>query len=138
MGNVPNSNLLAKFAAPSIISILDARDIAIENGRLTNLGNVAPQLPPRAADDFLFLSIFEGNFARTDRILRNDNDVNGDAISIVSVPEFTNAGNPVTFDGDSISVTGNVITPDLYDWVPYTIEDSSGLTSTAILHLDLN
>lgn len=138
MGSIPGSNLLSKFAAPSILSMQIARDIGITNGHLPNLGNVAPQLPPRAMDDYLILDIFDGNVETSTVILRNDNDVNGDAISIISVPEFSNAGNPVTFDGDSITVTGNVITPDLYDWVPYTIEDSSGLTSTAILHLDLN
>ena len=127
-----NNNPLGKFAAPSIRAILPIRDIAFNAGHIDNLGNIAPPLPPRAADDVITLSL---NSSKTLDPLLNDNDVNNNAITIISAQSITNAGNLVTIENNRIRIESVAEAVNGYDWFRYTIEDSSGLTATAVVHI---
>jgi len=108
------------------------RDIAFNAGHIDNLGNIAPPLPPRAADDVITLSL---NSSKTLDPLLNDNDVNNNAITIISAQSITNAGNLVTIENNRIRIESVAEAVNGYDWFRYTIEDSSGLTATAVVHI---
>lgn len=127
-----NNNPFGKFAAPSIAKILPVRDDSFSRGHLEALGNIAPQLPPRAADDMVNITLGSSQVVLP---LQNDNDVNNDDIALVSVQNVTNAGNPISVNGNSITIAANVNPSGGYDWFRYTIEDTSGLISTAVVHI---
>ena len=67
----------------------------------------------------------------------NDNDVNGDGITLLSIPNQTNLGNSLTKNGNSVTlnVSNN---SDGYDWFRYTIEDDTRLTSDAVVHIEID
>ena len=129
-----SGNGLSKFASPAIQKILEQR-IQRANDHLDNLGNVAPSLPPRAGDDIVRVS---GNSSTVIQPLGNDNDVNGDSISVSSVPNQTNAGNTLTRNGNSVTLNVSNTPADGYDWFRYTIEDDTGLTSDGVVHIEID
>ena len=131
---IMSGNGLSKFASPAIQKILEQR-IQRANDHLDNLGNVAPSLPPRAGDDIVRVS---GNSSTVIQPLGNDNDVNGDSISVSSVPNQTNAGNTLTRNGNSVTLNVSNTPADGYDWFRYTIEDDTGLTSDGVVHIEID
>ena len=128
---IMSGNALGKFSSPGIQKILEQRNLRASE-HLDNLGNVAPSLPPRAGDDLVTVS---GSSTTVIQPLDNDNDVNGDGISVSSVPGQTNAGNGLVRNGNSVTLNVSTIPSDGYDWFRYTIQDSSGLTSDAVVHI---
>jgi len=130
---IMSGNRFGKFASAGVQLILNERE-STADAHLDNLGNFAPSLPPRAGDDLVTV---DGNSLTVIEPLSNDNDVNGESISISSVPNQTNAGNSLTLNGDSVTLDVNTTPDDGYDWFRYTIQDESGQTSDAVVHINI-
>ncbi|MDP0490406.1 MAG: LamG-like jellyroll fold domain-containing protein [Verrucomicrobiota bacterium JB023] len=135
---INSGNGLAKMSAPEAELALGERDDAI--AVLTNLGTTAPSLPPRAADDRLTIDSILAGQSLTVSPLDNDNDANGESLSIVSVDS-------TTFLGASVSLVSATDTLEVsfpssyaygYDYFRYQISDQSGRTSTAVVHLQMS
>ena len=128
-----SGNGLSKFVSPCINRIIIERNsVALQH--LDKLGNVAPQLPPRAGDDVVSVGV---NGSIVIRPLDNDNDVNGQTLSLDEVPSSTHAGNTLSVQGNTVTLNVSKDTSDSYDWFRYTIKDSSGLSSSAVVHIQL-
>ncbi len=133
---INSGNGLAKMSAPEVEKALSERDDAISV--ITNLGTTAPDMPPRAGDDRVISdSVFFGQTFTVDA-LANDNDSNGESVSIVSV-------DPTSLNGASVLVSGNTFQVTLpvsyaygYDNFRYQITDESGRTSSAVVHLQMS
>ena len=131
---IMSGNGLSKFASAAMEDILNER-YQVADEHLENLGNVAPQLPPRAGDDLATVSL---NSSIDIFPLDNDNDVNGESISLLSVPAETFAGNTLTVsDQNTVTLQATVNTSDGYDWFRYSMQDESGLISEAVVHIRL-
>lgn len=130
---INSGNGLAKMSAPEMERVLVERDDAISV--LTNLGTTAPNMPPRAADDRLIIeTVFPGQ-TFTVQPLANDNDSNGDRLSIVSVDSKSLLGATISRSGDNFRVNFPSSYPFGYDSFRYQISDESGRTSSAVVHL---
>ncbi len=127
-----SGNGLSKFASAGISRLVTHRNSRATQ-HLDKLGNVAPPLPPRAADDVVYLD--SSQFSVSFNPLNNDNDVNGESIRIHSVAEKSTGGLDVSFnDNEVIFVNPEQYTGE-YDYIYYTIVDESGLQSTANIHI---
>ena len=132
---INSGNGLAKMSAPELELALQERDR--RTSVLTNLGTTAPDMPPRAADDILEgVSVLTGQKLIV-RPLANDNDSNGESLSIVAVDSASNLGASVSLNNNTNAVT--ITVPGSYafgyDFFRYQISDESGRTSTAVVHL---
>ena len=133
---IMSGNGLAKMSSPELEAGLQERDDAISV--LTNLGTSAPNMPPRAGDDRLIIdNVFPGQTLSVQPLV-NDNDSNGDAINIISVDS-------TTLRGASVSRSNNIVNISFpnnysfgYDNFRYRISDSTGRTSTAVVHLQMS
>ncbi len=126
---INSGNDLAKMSGPELELVLEHRTNRL--AFLVNLGTPSIPLPPRAADDSLVIE--SGTSNATFSVLANDNDANGQALSIVSFDQQTQRGLTVTRNGNQL-VVGNPVAPG-YDFFRYQIQDAGGQTSSAVCHL---
>ena len=133
---INSGNGLAKMSAPEIERVLVERDRKI--AVLTNLGNAAPAVPPRAAD-FLMERIVVPGGAEIDIFpLSNDSDSNGDSISILTVDSSSQNGATISIAPGNqhlkVNFPASYVFSD-FDYFRYQIVDSTGRTSTAVVHM---
>ena len=133
---INSGNGLAKMSAPEMELALSERDGVLNI--LTSLGTTAPNLPPRAADDRLELTdILIGEVFEV-QPLANDNDANGESLSIVSYDSTTLLGASVSItSGDALRISFPSSYAAGYDYLRYQISDESGRTSSAVVHINM-
>lgn len=129
---INSGNSLGKMSAPEIEKVLSHRDARL--AFLDNLGNTAPPLPPRAADDRLVVE--PGSGATLVSVLENDNDVNGDTLSLTSFDSLSELGAIISAGGaNQLSVTAPADFLATDDSFSYRISDPAGFQSSARVHL---
>ena len=135
---INSGNGLAKMSAPEMEKALAERQDA--RSVLSNLGTTAPDMPPRAADDRLVVNNGIDGQPIVIEPLANDNDSNGESLTIVSVDATTHLGATVTLNSanNTVAVTVSGSYPFGYDYFRYQVSDESGRTSTAVVHLQMN
>jgi hypothetical protein len=134
---INSGNTLGRMSGPELEALLTERDSALDV--LDNLGTSAPSLPPRASDDsYVVTNILNGQTLTVSPLL-NDNDSNGESFFITSVDATSTEGADVVIgsDGETIEITFPSDYDASYDHFAYQIEDESGRTSTANVHLNL-
>lgn len=132
---ISSGNELGKFSAPALENIMRVRD---ENlGILDNLGTFAIPIPPRAADDIYFYEPGTGGNIVMN-VLDNDRDVNGSAITILHFDAQTQNGRTVTQNGNQLLIATPSEFTTLPDNFSYRIQDVTGMTSTAFVHIKAN
>ena len=132
---INSGNGLAKMSAPEMQLALNERDNTVSF--LTNLATTAPDMPPRAADDRLRIDeIIVGQTFQVDPLI-NDNDSNGEALSIVSANATSHLGATVSYNENMLEVTFPASYAYGYDYFRYQISDESGRTSTAVVHMQV-
>ena len=129
---INSGNSLSKMSGPELEKVLSHRDD--RTAFLSNLGNTAPPLPPRAADDSFIVEPGSGNLNLM--VLANDNDANGDPVSLTSFDPQTRLGRPIASGG--ANVIGLPAPADYSardDSFAYRISDSTGKQGIANVHL---
>ena len=130
---INSGNGLAKMSAPEMELVLVERDDSLSV--ITNLGTTAPDMPPRAGDDRVSTdTVFRGE-SFTVAPLINDNDSNGERINIVSFESQSLLGAVISQEGDLMRISLPENYSYGYDHFRYQISDTSGRTSTAVVHL---
>ncbi|MGJ8678312.1 MAG: LamG-like jellyroll fold domain-containing protein [Akkermansiaceae bacterium] len=124
---IMSGNGLGYFSSGELAKILSHRDSRM--GYLDNLGNVAPAVPPRAANDVILAEV--GSLPVTFAPLANDNDSNGDAISLLSFDASSALGNNVADTGDELTVTVSADFNSQADRVGYVVQDATLKTGEA-------
>ena len=135
---INSGNVFGKMSAPEMELVV--RERIATSDVLNNLGTIAPDLPPRAADDRFVIDVGLDAQPSTFQPLANDNDSNGESLSILSVDSSSLLGASLTLDSASntVAVTFPRSYPYGYDNFSYQISDASGRTSTAVVHLQTN
>lgn len=133
---INSGNGLAKMSAPEMELALRERTSAASF--LTNIGTTAPDMPPRAADDRLRIDeILLGQTIQVHPLI-NDNDSNGEVLTIVSADSTSLLGATVSLDENTLEVTFPSPYAYGYDYFRYQISDESGRTSTAVVHMQVD
>ncbi len=125
---IMSGNSLSRFSSSELVRIVAHRN---SRGGLQNLGPYPLPLPPRANQDTAF---FLRNTPVTIDVLRNDSDMNGEALSLLTIEETTALGGSVTrLEGagpggrDVLRYTPPPALGSGTDWFHYRIGDSSGM-----------
>lgn len=132
---ISTSNELAKFSGPGLEKLLRERDRKL--AFLEVLPTPTIPLPPRAVDDVVLYEPGTGGNI-TINVLSNDNDVNNDAISILSFDTQTLNGLTVTQSGNQLLIATPTSFSAATDRFSYRIQDATGRTSIANVHLKAN
>ncbi len=132
---ISTNNELAKFSGPALEKLLRERDRKL--AFLEVLPTPTIPLPPRAVDDVVPYEPGTGGNI-TINVLSNDNDVNNDVISILSFDNQTLNGLTVTQSGNQLLIATPTSFSAATDRFSYRIQDATGRTSTANVHLKAN
>ena len=128
---INSGNDLGKMSGPEMELVLTERTDKL--AALDNLGTFATLVPPRAADDRITVEPIGGSIPID--VLVNDNDTNGTAVSILSFDAATQKGLAVTQNGNSLNIQAPSDFSSGDDFFRYRIQDTDGMTSTAVVHL---